>query len=68
MHASQARPSSAAVTCPSGVPKSSGSCERLLMMMSGWSLRTIRFIFLLSQASGLRSGHETSYHMMSILP
>ena len=42
MHASHARPDSAAVTCSSGVPKSSSSLARLLMRMCGCSSRAMR--------------------------
>jgi len=68
MQASHARPGPAAVTCSSGVPKSSSSSERLLMMMCGWSARTMAFIWTDSQRTGVRSGQATSYHMMSIGP
>ncbi len=68
MQASQARPAPAAVTCSSGVPKSSSSCERLLMMMCGCSARTMAFILTDSHRAGVRNGQETSYQRMSILP
>ena len=55
MHDSHPRPSSggSAVMCCSGVLKSSGSFERLLMTMPGWSLRELSEMIAREVARGM---------------